>query len=518
MQFPLSFPYIFGLVEAAATLPATAVSSAALADGVATSAPVTAEGSADVNGGFVIEASLSISAAGDSGAAFVVRAVPTVSVSITADVVLASSLAADLGVQAEPVNAGGDGADTGLLVGVDGTAGSSGWFVTDSALAVTAEGGAAAGDGFDTDLAVTVDVDAVTGLGQDVAADTSVAVNPSAVVRGDPAADTDLPVTVDTSGAVGDGLATVTAVAADADAESLAQLVIDADLAVAAAGEAAGGYGVRGTPTVSVTATADTRLDGVLAADLSGVVTDDSVLGEGTGCVTPVTNYRTAQVSVGSGISAELAVAVSAPVAGSHGLTGATVLFGLVGTSGGVSAGRRSESLLGAVSAASGAIRRTIPIAGGVQVVASVTAAAIHGEGIAAVLPVTVDSGGEQRKTRPVAAATSIVATPLADAALDSEYVGQLDVVVTIEADLALQTSIDAEPLGVTVTLTARSQVGGTTADRIITIDGDVRVRPVEPRVAGMVVPADLRGLAVPPRTALPVDGGGRTVRVEQRI
>lgn len=327
-------------------------------------------------------------------------------------------------------------------------------------------------------------------------------------------------ISVDVSAHIGDGFDTVTAVAADVSASSSAQLLIEADLAITAESTVAGGYAVRGTPTIEAVATADTRLDAFSGSSLAGTVDLTGHVGDGITTQTGVDASTVAGLNVHRDIAVNLNATFTADAVVSRGSDLNSTLNVTAGTSARETVHRQFEANLAAIAGQSAAIRKTIPAgANTVAVTAGFTAAMSLGQSAQAHLSSQIDTSGDERRGRSIAADLPVLAI-LFDGDTLLQYAGTtayLDVVVGFTATATVSTTI-AGDLPVNVVLTARFELGGTTPDRILLVDADVRVTVVEARESINPISDDIRTMPIEARdTVFPVELLDRHMLVEQR-
>lgn len=203
--FPITFPFVFGLVEADTTRVDVAVNlnatigAGAPANDVAAIAASTADGQTSV----VIDASLAVTATPTGSGGFGLRATPTVDVELTADVILDGHAAADLTATGTPTGVAAPGVDGTTTATATPTGGAN--LDTSAAASATAAATATA-DGLrstsdDSSLTATSAASAGASRGQSVAA-TSVTVTatPSADMARTVYADANLDSTANVSG------------------------------------------------------------------------------------------------------------------------------------------------------------------------------------------------------------------------------------------------------------------------------------------------------------------------------
>lgn len=163
--FPITFPFVFGLVEADTNRLDLAVNATAdVGDGVLASEPaVTATGSATGQTSVVIEANLAVTATPSGSGGFGLRATPTVDVELTSDAVLDGHAAANLEGTATPAAVAAPGV-TATTIATATSAGSAN--LDTSATATTAAIATVTADG----LRATADTAALTTTGTATAA------------------------------------------------------------------------------------------------------------------------------------------------------------------------------------------------------------------------------------------------------------------------------------------------------------------------------------------------------------
>ena len=371
----------------------------------------------------------------------------------------------------------------------------------------------------DGDLAVAAAIDADMSVVHYLDGDVQVQADLWAGVTAALVGYTDTPVTVDLSAHIGDGIASDTTVTAVTDASSSAQLLIEADLVITAESTVAGGYAVRGTPTIEAVATADTRLDAFSGSSLAGTVDLTGHVGDGITTQTGVDASAVAGLNVHRDIAVNLNATFTADAVVSRGSNLSGDLTVTAHTSASESVNRQFEANLAATVGESAATRKTIHAgANTVTVSASVSASMSLGQAVQANLSSQIDASGEERRNQYSSANFPILVTIYHGDTL-LQYAGTtayLDVAVGLSASATVSTFIAAD-LPVAVVATARFELGGTTADRIMLVEVDVRIMSVEARESLNEIPVDIRSMPIEPRqTVFPMDVLDRRMLVEQ--